>query len=93
MTANNPFNSNKYDLGVGDAYGFDMQTATENLLYQPANKLPCYVCGNTADYQIIAKHAQFNTAQVQNGLFICKHDIQRSPVDPKQYGIRELNKK
>lgn len=90
MATDNPFNSKKYDLGVGDAYGVDMQSATENLLYQPANKLPCYVCGNTAQYQILAKAPEFNTAQIQNGLFICKHDLQHSPINSKQYGIREL---
>jgi hypothetical protein len=88
--ANNPFDSRKYDLGVGDAYGFDMQGATENLLYQPANSQSCYVCNNTADYRIIAKQPEYNTAQIQNGLYICKHDLQLAPINPKQYGIREL---
>lgn len=90
MANNNPFNSNEYDLGVGEAYGFDMQGATENLLYQPANRQPCYVCGNTADYQIVAKKPEYTSAQIQNGLYVCKHDLPNTPTDPKYYGIREL---
>jgi hypothetical protein len=90
MTKNDPFSSNKADLGTGDAYGYDMQGATENLLYQSANRQPCYVCGNTAQYQILAKKSEFNTAQVQNGLYICNHDLSLAPINPKNYGIREL---
>lgn len=90
MSKPNPFSSNKVDLGLNDGYGFDMQGATENLLYQPVNRQPCYVCGNTAQYQILAKTPEFNTAQVQNGLYICNHDLSLAPVNPKNYGIREL---
>ena len=90
MANNNPFNSNEYDLGVGNQYGYDMQGATENLLYQPANQQPCYVCGNTAQYQILAKKPQYTTAQIQNGLYTCKHCLQIAPIDPQHYGIKEL---
>lgn len=88
--ANNPFNSNNYDLGVGDSYGYDRDSATEQLLYQPANRTPCYVCGNTAKYRILAKQPEYNTAQIQSGLFICEHDLRIAPIDPKIYGIRDL---
>jgi hypothetical protein len=90
MSKVNPFNSNRSDLGVGDSYGYDRDAATEQLLYQPVNKQACYVCGNNAKYRILAKQPEYNTAQIQNGLYICEHDLRIAPIDPIIYGIREL---
>lgn len=92
MSKHNPFNSNSYDLGVGDLYGFDIHGATENLLrtaYEHTAK--CYVCGNTPHLQVLAKKAKYNNAELQNGLYICNHCIQLKPLDTKKYGITALD--
>jgi hypothetical protein len=92
MASNNPFHSNNYDLGVGNAYGFDKDSATENLLRTAyTNTTKCYVCNyNTPQYQVLAKKDKHITAEIQNGLYLCGHCIQLQPVDPKIYSIKPL---
>jgi hypothetical protein len=92
MSANNPFNTSNYDLGVGDVYGYDKDSATENILRDTySTSIACYVCGNKPQYRLIAKQPEYNTAQVQNGVYVCKHCITSTPISPKQYGIKELD--
>lgn len=91
MASNNPFNSNNYDLGIGDAYGYDRDSATENILRSAHSNHPkCYVCNNPAYYKYVAKHKKYETATIQNGLYVCKHCISLAPISPKHYGIKEL---
>jgi bifunctional N-acetylglucosamine-1-phosphate-uridyltransferase/glucosamine-1-phosphate-acetyltransferase GlmU-like protein len=50
----------------------------------------CFVCNNTAQYQVLAKEAIDNTAQIQDGLYVCHHHLLMKAVNPNRYGIREL---
>lgn len=92
MANNDPFKSNNYDLGVGDVYGFDRDQATENILRSAYTHTPkCFSC--TADYpqyKVIPKDDSYNTAELQKGLYICYHCTRTGVLDPKKYGLREM---
>lgn len=91
MTNHNPFNTNEYDLGVGEVYGYDIHTATDNILRTAYSDSPrCYVCGNTPHLQVLAKKSKYINAEIQNGLYVCNHCIKLKPIDSKMYGIKEL---
>ena len=92
MANNNPFNSNNYDLGVGDVYGFDRDQATENIIRNTYTHYPkCFSCtADSPQYRILPKDNQYNTAELQKGLYVCYHCIQQGILDPKKYGLREM---
>ena len=50
----------------------------------------CYTCHNTAEYQVLAKSPTDNTAEIQNGLYICGHCATHSSIDKTRYGLRPL---
>ena len=92
MANKNPFSINQYSLGEDTELGSDKETIDNSLLYS-AMEIPtqCYCCTSpTPMYQVIAKKPQHNTAQVQNGLYICNHCMQQGILDPGLYGVREL---
>lgn len=92
MTKNNPFNSNNYDLGVSDAYGISKDAVSESFIHSSTTHTPsCYVCTTSyPQYKVMAKNDSDNTAQVQNGLYICRHCVSTGVLDPKRYGLREM---
>ena len=92
MANNNPFTDNQYDLGIGDEYGYDRDAATESILRTAyTNTIQCYVCTSpNPKYRIKAKHRRDNTAQIQNGQYICGHCLTTGTLDSKRYGLAEL---
>ena len=92
MANKNPFTINQYDLGGDTEVGSDKETIDNSLLYS-ATDLPtqCYCCtAPNPKLQVVAKKPIHNTAQVQNGLYICKHCLGQGILDPELYGVREL---
>lgn len=92
MANESVFNINQYDLGGDTSIGLDKAEIDNSLLYS-ANDIPtqCYVCTSpTPQYGIIAKNSKHNTAQIQNGLYICKHCLSQGILDASLYGVREL---
>ncbi len=91
-SGDNPFKKPKA-LGnlVSDSYDTYKEGVDQMLLdSQISTGTNCYICGNTAKYQVIAKDDSANTAEVQNGLYVCKHHLDMKVVDPSRYGIREI---
>lgn len=88
----NPFKKPK-SLGslVSDSYDIPKEGVDQMLLdSQIDTGYRCYICNNTAPYQVLPKEDIYNTAELQNGLFVCKHHLDMKVVDPSRYGIREL---
>ena len=50
----------------------------------------CIYCGNTAIFEIIPKHENLNTAELQNEGFICEHCAKQNYLDSDKYGLRAL---
>jgi hypothetical protein len=92
MSNNNPFSTNQYDLGAHTDIGSDKAEIDNSLLYS-AMDIPtqCYVCTSPSPkYQIVAKNPAYNTAQIQNGLYICNHCLGQNILDNSLYGVREI---
>ena len=91
MASDNPFTNTRPDLGSDNLYGYSSQDVTDNLLHsQHSTGYTCYVCTNPAHYKYVAKHKKYESATIQNGLYVCKHCISLAPISPKHYGIKEL---
>ena len=92
MPSDNRFSNTEVDLGVGEVYGYDRHDATESILRDVYSTQPkCYVCSyNIPQYKVVAKKAKHNTAELQNGLYICGHCISLNPIDKDIYGLKEL---
>jgi len=91
-SGDNPFKKPK-SLGnlVSDSSDISKEGVDQMLLdSQIHTGYTCYICNNTAPYQVLPKEEQYNTAELQNGLFVCKHHLDMKVVDPSRYGIREL---
>lgn len=88
----NSFSSNKYDLGIGSTFGLDRNGVSETLLRTAYdNSTKCYVCKyGQPKYQVLAKKDKYITAEIQNGLYLCKHCISLHPVNSRQYIIKDL---
>ncbi len=91
-SGDNPFKKPKA-LGnlVSDSYDIPREGVDQMLLdSQISTGTNCYICGNTAPYQVLPKEDIHNTAELQNGLYVCKHHLDMKVVDPNRYGIREI---
>lgn len=89
---NQNFAINRYDLGTDTSIGLD-KADIDNALVYSANEIPtqCYACtAPNPVYQVIAKDTRHNTAQIQNGLYICKHCLDSKVLDQSLYGVRSL---
>lgn len=89
---NNPFSNRKQDLGIADLTGYD-KVGIDSMLEQSAytNDPKCCVCSSTnIEYQVVAKSSKFMTAELQNGVYICKHCLAQEPLDKNIYGVKPL---
>ena len=92
MSKNPNFNLGYSDLGTDTHIGLDKASVDNSLLYS-ANELPtqCYACtAPNPSYQVLAIKPIHETAQIQNGLYICTHCLGQNILDRTIYGIRDL---
>ena len=92
MAKLNPFSISQYNLGSEVDIGVDSETVSNSLTdmgYSQAHT--CYVCTAPAPaYRVLAKEPAHETAQIQNGLYICKHCLSQGILDPSIYGVRGI---
>lgn len=92
MANKNPFSLGKYDLEANRGVGSSKEDIDNSLLYS-AMDLPiqCYSCtAPNPKYQVVAKQTVHETAQIQNGLYLCNHCMSRGILDSNLYGLRTL---
>lgn len=92
MAKNSNFNIDTYDLGTSNDIGLDRQEVSNELLYS-ASEIPtqCYACtAPNPGYKVMAIKSMHETAELQNGLYICSHCLQQNILDRTIYGIREV---
>lgn len=92
MSKNNNFDVSTSDLGTSFDIGLDRAEVSNQLLYS-ANEIPtqCYACtAPNPAYQILPLKPAYDTAQLQNGLYVCNHCMRQGIVDKSRYGLREL---
>jgi len=91
MAKNNPFNR-EYDLGIDKNIGLDRDGVNDSILDMAYTHSPaCYVCTvSSPQYQVLAKDDKHNTAQIQNGLYICFHCTRQGILDAEKYALRDL---
>lgn len=84
-------NNNQYDLGVGDEY-LSLSDVNDTLLRTAYTSTPkCCVCSApTVTHRVLAKHPQYNTAEIDGGIYICKHCLTNQAIDPNMYGVRPI---
>lgn len=89
---NKNFNTATGDLGLDTGFGLTSTQVSEGLKcsqFNTGNR--CLICGNTAQYSLIAKEPKYNTAEIQNNGFICGHCLNiNNNINKEHYGIREL---
>jgi hypothetical protein len=94
MAKPNPFSTNGYDLGIGDTYGHNIDTVNDNILRTAySQEHTCCICKyehNTPVVRVVAKYPQYNTAEVQNGLYLCNHCISLQAFTPAHYALQRL---
>jgi hypothetical protein len=91
MSNTNPFTQTTYDLGVGDEYGYDL-AGVNDIIIRTAYEtgLKCCVCTNTPAYRVVPKKAKHNTAEMQNGVYICQHCVSTKAIDTRLYALKSL---
>jgi hypothetical protein len=85
------FDNTNYDLGV-DTFGLTKDAVDEVLRgSQYTHGCRCILCGNTAQYKIIPKAPEFDTAEVQDKGYVCGNCLTNTTnIDKRNYGVREL---
>jgi hypothetical protein len=92
MANRNPFDSSNYDLGVGDQYGFDRDTATDNLLRTVYSHTPtCTTCSAPGpQYRVMPNRPSLVTAELQSGVYMCRACRSKTTLSPNDYSFIEM---
>lgn len=92
--SDNNFASTPPNLGGISPYSGGGMAITEVDQMLKSSQMPsthiCYICHSPAQYRVLPKSKQYDTAELQNGLYVCGHCINHASIDKERYGLRPL---
>jgi len=94
INSNRHFDMDTCDVGIDTSFGLTKGQVDDSIKHgQWITDKRCLICGNTAQYSLIAKKPQYNTKEIQDNGFICGFCLNaNNNINKDNYGIRELDK-